>query len=410
MNKIALLLSFVLSMIFLLHSSPALSSSFVWVQISDPHIMKKGENTAREQQLKKAIKAINNLPVDFVVDTGDLVESPSDEAYQNYISITSELDAPLYNVMGNHDDNFSKNPSDYADLYKKHINRSTYYSFDWKGYHLIVLDSIKPGAHSGTFHAPESQLCWLKKDLSEVGKRSVLMFCHHPPTGSRIDVDDYDDLHEIISAFNVRAFYSGHRHGKPLEEFIDNVYFVNSGALSFPLGGSKLGYRINSINDEYMWTAWANLDDPEPIINRRRVVEKDAQYTDKLGESAHATAVMQAGRISRSIPFTSAAPTGAVLQIRYVQEFTKGQEQAEKSYVELVTPTGNEKLADFQDSETWTCLLLPISKSLISRATIDGKVTLVINNPSSDRKLWIDWMELGESTVVWKQLYPRSTE
>lgn len=233
------------------------SSAFMWVQISDTHIMEKGKNVQREAWLKEAIREINKLKPDFVVVTGDLVESAAEKAYQNYVSIMSELDVPLYNVIGNHDDNSAANPSDYANLYKKYISPQTYYSFDWKGYHFVILDSVKPTIHSGTFHVPEDQITWLKKDLVEAGNKNIVMFSHHPPAGGRTDVDDHDDLKAIIRNHNVKAFYSAHRHGKPLEEYIGGVYYVNTGAVSsFPLGGSKLGYRLNIMDGDQLYTSW----------------------------------------------------------------------------------------------------------------------------------------------------------
>ncbi len=235
-------------------------SCLLWVQISDTHIVQKGEDVERENWLKEAITEINRLRPDFVVVTGDLVELPSDEAYQNYVTIMSELDAPLYSVIGNHDDNSAANPADYADLYRKYVDRSTYYSFDWREYHLVVLDSVAPGKHSGTFHVPEDQLDWLKKDLSKAGDKKILMFSHHPPTGERFDVHDYDDLRDIMKDYNVKALYSAHLHGKPLEEFIDNTYFINTGATSsFPLDGSELGYRVNLMSGDWMWSACVKL-------------------------------------------------------------------------------------------------------------------------------------------------------
>jgi len=284
MNKMIPIFSLVFSLACLANASTK-PPSFVWVLISDPHIMKKGENIARENQLKEAIEEINTLSPDFVIATGDLVEFPSDAAYQNYTSIVSQLDAPLYNVIGNHDDNFTVNPEDYAGLYEKYTKRPSYYSFDWKGYHLIILDSVKPGAHSGSFHIPADQLKWLESDLSKANGKKILIFSHHPPTGKRADVDDYDALRSIMKGHNVKAFYSAHRHGKPLEELIDNIYFVNTGALSFPLGGSKLGYRINAVSGDEMWTAWVRLEDPKPIFNPRHIDESDEWYKDGSGES-----------------------------------------------------------------------------------------------------------------------------
>lgn len=403
-------------------------SSFVWVQFTDAHVgftwdyyishhdvtnpliieCLQNASQNRNDEFLKTMKEIRNLHPDFVVDTGDLVRTPSEEEYRKYMDMVAQIEAPVYFVIGNADDNYGKSPSDYANLWKEATGYdSTYYSFDWKGYHFIVLDTVKPGHHSGTLSVPSGQLSWLKKDLSQVGsEKPIIIVMHHPADGPAGDIDDYGDLHRIFEGYNVKAFYAGHYHEGRRVEFTDNTCFIISNAVLLSYSYTyKPGYRINSINGDAMWTTWVNSEGPEPIINKNHIDEKNEWYVDESGERATATVVGEGKKLSRNVSFLPGTVKKAVLEIKYTQEAINSQPYRQKSNVYV----GNTQVGEFQDSQRWTKVLLPISESMMFDALSQGsgdKITLTISNPSSNRRLWIDWIDLGESTVEWRSLYP----
>ncbi len=81
-----------------------------FVQIGDTHFGATRETMFRNANPYDAavrlVEAINRLPrrPDFVMHTGDLVDSPDeDAAYQLAQTVMSQLDCPVYYATGNHD-------------------------------------------------------------------------------------------------------------------------------------------------------------------------------------------------------------------------------------------------------------------------------------------------------------------
>ena len=75
----------------------------------------------------------------------------ADMLYDLYQRTESTIKAPLHHAIGNHDlygilTKSGAQPSDpgYGKMFEDRIGSRTYYSFDHRGYHFIVLDSIFP--------------------------------------------------------------------------------------------------------------------------------------------------------------------------------------------------------------------------------------------------------------------------
>ena len=63
----------------------------------------------------------------------------------------------------------------------------TYYSFDHKGYHFIVLDSIQPtDDRLWEARIDEAQMAWLAEDLKQTGPRRPVIGSHSRPAGYRV--------------------------------------------------------------------------------------------------------------------------------------------------------------------------------------------------------------------------------
>ena len=79
------------------------------VQLSDPHIVPKGELLLREidtaRFLREAIEHVNRLDPqpDLVLLTGDLVNEGHPEEYEHLRELLGALRAPFHLVPGNHD-------------------------------------------------------------------------------------------------------------------------------------------------------------------------------------------------------------------------------------------------------------------------------------------------------------------
>jgi 3',5'-cyclic-AMP phosphodiesterase len=136
--------------------SPEKPGSLDFVFFTDTHIQPELDAT---HGCSMAFQKISSLKPEFAIHGGDLVfdalivNRPRAESLFNlYKQTESQLQVPLYHAIGNHDVFGILNKSAYVTndpLYSKkmfedRIGARTYSSFDRKGYHFIILDSIFP--------------------------------------------------------------------------------------------------------------------------------------------------------------------------------------------------------------------------------------------------------------------------
>jgi 3',5'-cyclic-AMP phosphodiesterase len=132
---------------------------------------------------------------------------------------------------------------------------ATHYSFDHKGWHFIVLDSI--GLHPNrtwTGEIEAEQRSWLRADLDSVGKLIPVVVITHVPlvtgavnyvtrtewlkktsnVGNLVDtlmVTDAAEVIQILLDYNIRAILQGHTHVNEQIAF-RGLRFMTSGAVS----------------------------------------------------------------------------------------------------------------------------------------------------------------------------------
>src|SRR5690349_14674398 len=153
-------------------------------------------------KMEEAMGEMNLKKVDFVVHLGDFKDQAEHPNEQSTIDFLQRLEkafafyrGPRYHVLGNHDtDSISK------EQFLQHVentgidNDRSYYSFDHKDVHFVVLDGdfTKDGDayHKGNFDwrdsfIPDDQLAWLENDLAKTS-RPTIVFVHQL-------LDDVDD-------------------------------------------------------------------------------------------------------------------------------------------------------------------------------------------------------------------------
>ena len=123
---------------------------FTFTYISDAHIQQiKGASFVRnwDMGLKRAVAEANLVQPesDFVMFGGDLAQLGKKDELDHGAEILSHLSPKLHCVMGEHDY--------YLDLgeYWSKLYGAQYYSFDHKGVHFVVLNSILT-TDEWTFH------------------------------------------------------------------------------------------------------------------------------------------------------------------------------------------------------------------------------------------------------------------
>lgn len=220
---------------------------FIFVQMSDPQIGFLDESPAyahSDSLLKAAVDGVNALNPAFVFVTGDLVNDPSEPVQDSIYRVRmSEINAPVYAVLGNHDCLGITSPE-----YDR-------FSFRAKDCAFIGIDSncIKDNAKE----AEDEQWGWLEKELfSARDCRYTFVFLHCPIIRESIDEpEDYfnfpmDKRHQYIDLFKrhgVDAVLAGHCH----QEFnctVDGIVFSIAGPVGHPLGHGSSGYNVAKVS------------------------------------------------------------------------------------------------------------------------------------------------------------------
>ena len=127
-----------------------------FIQISDTHITDRDDTAYKalgssKLLLKDAIEQINDIKgLDFVLFTGDLVDSASYENFNSYYTLLSKLKYPTLNAFGNHDFN-GLDKQEVLDIVKSYnpnyIFDKTYYALSPKtDYRIIILDAVEKDA------------------------------------------------------------------------------------------------------------------------------------------------------------------------------------------------------------------------------------------------------------------------
>ena len=158
-------------------------------QISDTHILAPSSDhpsaALRADCLRRTVADINAQRPDAVIFTGDTVQHGEQDEYALLRALLDALEAPLYLVPGNRDDNVALREAMGHLRYLPANGELLHYVIEDHGARLVGIDSTLAGERKGRF-CTERQ-AWLEEILSEQPDRPTLLFIHHPP----FDVDDH---------------------------------------------------------------------------------------------------------------------------------------------------------------------------------------------------------------------------
>src|ERR1700735_3971043 len=184
---------------------------------------------------------------------------------------------PLHNAIGNHDvfgvlTRSGVAPTDPAYGKKMYQDRlgPTFYTFDHKGYHFVVLDSIQPtGDRLWEARVDEAQLQWLRSDLKALPPGTpVVAVIHCPlvtafatsaeviPSGRKYNTMTVANAPEVLEIFdhaNVIAVLQGHTHVNEIVAY-KNTQYITSGAVcgnwwNGPRLGTPEGFSVISLHE-----------------------------------------------------------------------------------------------------------------------------------------------------------------
>lgn len=258
------LLRSVLAAPFVAGAGPALAAQpgdepvFSIAFVTDTHI--QPERNAAEA-CRRCFRQIAGQPYDFVIHGGDHVFDAMEvglaratELMDLYIATERDIGHKVHHVIGNHDcfgiftdSGVAIESPHYGKRYFTERFGPTYYSFEHKGVHFVVLDSIgitPDRSYQGYVDA--TQLDWLRADLAAlpVGTPVIVslhiplvtaLACYQPPDWADTPhnwtyVVNGREVLRILRGHNILAVLQGHGH---VDEHIilNGVPFVTGGSL-----------------------------------------------------------------------------------------------------------------------------------------------------------------------------------
>ncbi|MDI9218972.1 metallophosphoesterase family protein [Clostridium tertium] len=183
-------------------------------------------------QIKRVLEKVDKSTLDFIMITGDLVESGKSDDYrclkENLDSLFGEI--PYIVTLGNHDNKkefykgwFNEESKDEPYNTTMEIGDLKIISFDNSEYHnsngIINLDRCK----------------WLKNELEKSSKQDVILMLHHHLLKEQFNLPSVSfnrEFEEIINKSKIKGIFSGHTHHPYKGIFAGKPYFT-SGSLSF---------------------------------------------------------------------------------------------------------------------------------------------------------------------------------
>lgn len=238
------------------HVANPRGQAFKFAYISDSHCYEKKVNDRFVKSLLRAVDDVNRMDPqpDFVLYGGDLAQLGAPAELELGAQILKSLKAPVHMMVGEHDW--------YLDLGEKW--RSLFgkdrYSFDHKGIHFVVLNSViekdfwtalkmTPEQRMHTvagldnnlqnpFTVGEEQRQWLADDLANIDSATPLIVFSHSPLYHYYKkwnfwTDDADEVQAILRRFQTCTVVHGHTH-QLLTNRIGNIDFHGMLSTAWP--------------------------------------------------------------------------------------------------------------------------------------------------------------------------------
>ncbi|MES1224990.1 MAG: metallophosphoesterase [Bacteroidota bacterium] len=222
--------------------------------ITDLHHLQFGQD--EEARIKDFMDAVMNQNPDFIIQCGDFCRPKGSDGI---MAQWNRFKGPKYHVLGNHD----------MDVCSKEMimqlwgMEKRYYSFDYNGYHYVIMDRNFLLNDNGTLdhynnsnwsplpspkrsYTDKEQLDWLRKDLA-LAAHPVIVFMHQPVFVSDF-FDELGNANEILELFDeanynatkqnrsskISAVFMGHDH--------DDRYGRRNGVHYFIINSSTYVY------------------------------------------------------------------------------------------------------------------------------------------------------------------------
>ncbi|MBL7157417.1 MAG: metallophosphoesterase [Candidatus Omnitrophica bacterium] len=202
----------------------------------------------REDRFKK-------IPIDFVINIGDVTFRGKESHYRNYLKIKEMVKFPVIDAIGNHDDDFDNGPKG-LELFNKYCGAEEFSFMDRNSYFIVLDDK------DGDFK--NRQFEWLENELIKAQNyKHTFIFMHKPPFNPyqqawyRVETNPWSHRFlKLCDKYNVRVVFSGHENVSRVAKFGSVTYIVSGGGgtvLIQPSSeGGFLNYIFVKVNRDYV--------------------------------------------------------------------------------------------------------------------------------------------------------------
>lgn len=256
---------------------------FSFVFFTDTHL--EPELRAPEG-VQRCFAQFAGIPADFAICGGDLIydglgvdAARAHLQWDLYKETAAAIHIPVHYTLGNHDvfgllpkSGVAVTDPEYGKKAFEDRYGPTHYSFDHKGWHFVVLDSL--GLHPNRTYTGEvgdAQIEWLKSDLEKVGPHKPVIVVTHiplvtgavsyvsrpswlkrtPDVGNLVNtlmITDATEVIDVLLNYNVCCVLQGHTHINE-EITFRGIRFSTSGAVcgdwwKGPRAGSPEGFSV----------------------------------------------------------------------------------------------------------------------------------------------------------------------
>lgn len=344
-------LTIILSILLLTGSALAFSfrnMTLDLIQLSDTHITAERGNTSYKalaysvDLLTDAIDQINNMKgLDFVLFTGDLVDSATANNYREYFSTLTKLKYPTLNAFGNHDFNYGNlGKNDVLNIVRKcnpNYNFSnSYYAFSPKtDYRIIILDGVIQSNSTSNGSLSDEQLNFLDNELNKNKDKIVVIAMHFPLVEPFVSQEhkllNADKVNEILVKYkNPIVVLTGHYHAAKIKR-IGNIVYVSSPSLvTYPMAFRHI--KITNYKDRVHY----KFD----FINTRLENVKEANR-----QSVISYATLAGFEKDRDTEFTyfKSRPKSAHYKKNKISRASKTHKTSKRELEKLNTPSNKQK-------------------------------------------------------------------
>ncbi len=197
-----------------------------------------GQGSEQPEAFNIIIEKINKDNPLFVIGGGDFVVEGTPEDFEEFLTVVSRLEPPLFYVCGNHDDSV---------YYEQYLGERVY-AFTYHNSLFVILDNSKKLLN-------EQQLDFLEKLLKRKFEHTFV-FLHVPPfdpEGSYCMMHS-EQFMDIVLTYEVDYVFCAHIHAF-YQEKRGNTTFVISGGGGSPLVRDGFyHYLLVTVKDDITYT------------------------------------------------------------------------------------------------------------------------------------------------------------